>query len=40
MQNKAINGVKGTPNGVSRAASEDTVGSGGGSKTKSKGRKK
>ncbi|KAF2482789.1 SNF2 family N-terminal domain-containing protein [Neohortaea acidophila] len=39
-KNKAINGVKGTPNGVSRAASEDTVGSGGGSKTKSKGRKK
>jgi len=41
LQNKALNGVKGTPNGTSRAASVDTNGSAGGSaKTKSKGRKR
>jgi hypothetical protein len=28
IQNKAVNGVKGTPNGTSRAASVDTVDSG------------
>ena len=39
LQNKAVNGVKGTPNGTSRAASEDTVASGGASK-KSKARKR
>ncbi|GAB7358819.1 hypothetical protein MBLNU230_g4043t1 [Neophaeotheca triangularis] len=37
-KNKALNGVKGTPNGNSRAASVDTNGSGGGSGTKSKGK--
>nr|POE54304.1 iswi chromatin-remodeling complex atpase isw2 [Quercus suber] len=37
-KNKAVNGVKGTPNGGSRAESVDTVGSGGGSKSKSSGR--
>ncbi|KJY00578.1 unnamed protein product [Zymoseptoria tritici ST99CH_3D1] len=39
-KNKAVNGVKGTPNGNSRAASVDTVGSGGGSKAKTKGGRK
>ncbi|KAK3678899.1 chromatin remodeling complex Adenosinetriphosphatase [Recurvomyces mirabilis] len=39
VKNKAVNGVKGTPNGTSRAASEDTVASGGASK-KSKARKR
>ncbi|WPH01431.1 putative SANT/Myb domain, helicase, Homeobox-like domain superfamily, ISWI, HAND [Acrodontium crateriforme] len=38
-KNKAINGVKGTPNG-SRAASVDTVGSGSGAKPKLRGKKK
>ncbi|KAK4900909.1 chromatin remodeling complex Adenosinetriphosphatase [Elasticomyces elasticus] len=37
-KNKAVNGVKGTPNGTSRAASEDTVASGGAAK-KSRARK-
>ncbi|KAF7197693.1 ISWI chromatin-remodeling complex ATPase ISW2 [Pseudocercospora fuligena] len=40
IQNKAVNGVKGTPNGTSRAASVDTTASGGASKAKSKGRKR
>jgi SWI/SNF-related matrix-associated actin-dependent regulator of chromatin subfamily A member 5 len=39
-QNKAVNGVKGTPNGNSRAASVDTNASGGGGKAKAKGKKK
>ncbi|KXS97354.1 hypothetical protein AC578_10729 [Pseudocercospora eumusae] len=40
VKNKAVNGVKGTPNGTSRAASVDTTASGGASKAKSKGRKR
>ncbi|KAK0855947.1 chromatin remodeling complex Adenosinetriphosphatase [Friedmanniomyces endolithicus] len=40
-KNKAVNGVKkGTPNGDSRAASEDTVASAGAAKPKSRSRKK
>ncbi|KAL1590576.1 hypothetical protein WHR41_00860 [Cladosporium halotolerans] len=40
-KNKVVNGVKGTPNGTSRAASVDTNGSAGGSaKTKGRGRAK
>ncbi|EMC92505.1 hypothetical protein BAUCODRAFT_78119 [Baudoinia panamericana UAMH 10762] len=43
-QNKAVNGVKGTPNGTSRAESEDTVmsgtGGGGGAKSKSRAARK
>jgi SWI/SNF-related matrix-associated actin-dependent regulator of chromatin subfamily A member 5 len=40
VQNKAVNGVKGTPNGNSRAASVDTNASGGGGKAKGKKGKK
>ncbi|KAK3054669.1 chromatin remodeling complex Adenosinetriphosphatase [Extremus antarcticus] len=40
VKNKAINGVKGTPNGGSRAASVDTVDSAPGSKGKAKARKR
>ena len=40
VQNKAVNGVKGTPNGTSRAASVDTVDSAPAAKGKAKGRKK
>ncbi|KAK3714510.1 chromatin remodeling complex Adenosinetriphosphatase [Vermiconidia calcicola] len=39
-KNKAVNGVKGTPNGTSRAESVDTVDSGSAAKSKSKGRKR
>ncbi|TKA74211.1 hypothetical protein B0A55_06302 [Friedmanniomyces simplex] len=39
-KNKAVNGVKGTPNGNSRDASEDTVASAGAAKPKSRSRKK
>ncbi|KAK5133769.1 hypothetical protein LTR08_007419 [Meristemomyces frigidus] len=40
-KNKTVNGVKGTPNGTPRAASEDTIVSGGAPKTtKSRSRKK
>ncbi|KAF1825395.1 chromatin remodelling complex ATPase chain ISW1 [Dissoconium aciculare CBS 342.82] len=39
-KNKAVNGVKGTPNGNSRAASVDTNASGGGGKAKGKKGKK
>jgi len=40
-QNKAVNGIKGTPNGTSRAGSVDTNASGGGpSKAKSRSRKR
>ncbi|KAI7028329.1 chromatin remodelling complex ATPase chain ISW1, partial [Hortaea werneckii] len=38
-KNKAVNGVKGTPNGTSRAASEDTTASGGAAKSRARGRK-
>ncbi|KAK3707858.1 chromatin remodeling complex Adenosinetriphosphatase [Vermiconidia calcicola] len=40
VKNKAVNGVKGTPNGTSRAESVDTVDSGSAAKSKSKGRKR
>ncbi|KAK6438052.1 chromatin remodeling complex Adenosinetriphosphatase [Oleoguttula sp. CCFEE 5521] len=39
-KNKVVNGVKGTPNGDSRAGSVDTNASGGASKAKSKGKKR
>merc|ERR1711939_508524 len=38
-KNKTVNGVKGTPNGTSRAASEDTTASGGAAKSRARGRK-
>jgi SWI/SNF-related matrix-associated actin-dependent regulator of chromatin subfamily A member 5 len=40
LQNKAVNGIKGTPNGTSRAASEDTTASAGAAKAKGRARKK
>ncbi len=38
MQSKAVNGVKGTPNGNARATSVDTVESGGKPKARSRKR--